>query len=185
MRHLVSRLIRAFKDKEYRHAYVDEFSNASIATQIKVLREQRHWSQKELAEEAGMAQPRISALENVNYDRWSVNTLRRLAEAFDVTLCVSFETFGKRLIDIDRFSRDNLERLAFDKDPVFQVAGKQTGVESRALAEGYKEANQPVGKVIDLFAAKGQRMGLVEGWARFATTERQEWGGLERETAIS
>ena len=47
-------LRQSFKDKEYQGAgYVDEFLNAYIATQIKVLREQRGWSQTELGEHAG------------------------------------------------------------------------------------------------------------------------------------
>ncbi|MFZ0929249.1 MAG: XRE family transcriptional regulator, partial [Syntrophobacteraceae bacterium] len=100
MNGLINKLRQPFHDKDYRHGYVDEFLNASIASQIKVLREQRGWSQKELAEQTGMAQPRISTLENVNYSRWSIETLRRLAEAFDLALSVSFVSFGERLRDI-------------------------------------------------------------------------------------
>lgn len=116
---LAKKLIQAFKNKDYRHGYADEFLNSSIATQIKVLREQRGWSQKELAKRANMKQPRISVMENVNYSSWSINILRKLAEAFDITLKVSFESFGKRLIDIEQFSRDALERSSFDNDPDF------------------------------------------------------------------
>src|SRR5208337_164435 len=112
-------LKQAFKDKDYRHGYADEFLNASIATQIKVLREQRGWTQKELAEHAGMMQPRISVMENVNYSSWSINILRELAEAFDLTLRVSFESFGTRLNDIEQFGRKSLERPSFDDDPCF------------------------------------------------------------------
>jgi len=52
-------LKKLFKDKEYRHGYVDDFLNTSIATQIKVLRERRDWSQEELADKAGMKQPTV------------------------------------------------------------------------------------------------------------------------------
>lgn len=113
-------LKEGFKDKDYRHGYVDEFLNAWIATQIKVLREQRGWSQEELAQHAGMRQPRISALENVNYSSWSIGVLRKLAEAFDLALCVSFESFGTRADDIEGLSRTNLERHSFPDDPYFQ-----------------------------------------------------------------
>lgn len=119
MSDLANSLKQGFKDKDYRHGYADEFLNSSIATQIKVLREQRGWSQKELAKHAQMKQPRISVMENVNYSSWSINILRKLAEAFDLTLCVSFESFGKRLADIERFSREALERFSFEDDPVF------------------------------------------------------------------
>src|SRR5690349_8707242 len=120
MSHLAEKLKTSFKtDKDYRHGYVDEFLNAYIATQIKVLREQRNLTQQQLAELAGMKQERISVLENVNYSSWSISTLRRIAEAYDLTLNVSFEDFGKRLRDIDRFGRESLERFSFDEDPVF------------------------------------------------------------------
>lgn len=115
-------LREAFKDKDYRHGYVDEFLNASIATQIKVLREQHGWSQKELGEHADkMLQPRISVMENVNYSSWSIKILRKIAEAFDLTLRVSFESFGTRAGDIEKFSRKNLERLSFEEDPYFLI----------------------------------------------------------------
>lgn len=118
---LVHKLKKAFNNKEYRHAYVDEFLNVSIATQIKVLREQRNWTQTELANRVNppMKQTRISIMENVNYSSWSVKTLRKLAEAFDLTLRVSFESFGYRIKEIEQFNRESLERLSFEHDPVF------------------------------------------------------------------
>lgn len=97
-------------NKEFAHAYVDEFLNVSIATQIKVLREQLRLSQSDLAELAGMKQERICVLENVNYSSWSINTLRRIAKAFDVTLRVSFETFGTTLQAMDKLNRPCLQR---------------------------------------------------------------------------
>jgi transcriptional regulator with XRE-family HTH domain len=125
MKPLSSRHKEAFKDKDYRHAYLDEFLNARIATQIKVLREQQHLSQQELAEKADMKQPRISVMENVNYSSWSINVLRKLAEAFDLTLNVSFEEFGTRANDFDDFSRENLERRSFDDDPCFKDTSEE------------------------------------------------------------
>ncbi|KKN79647.1 hypothetical protein LCGC14_0338510 [marine sediment metagenome] len=70
---------------------MDEFFNSSIATQIKTLRKQRDWTQEDLAKKANMKQARISLLENASYSSWSMSTLRRLAEAFDLTLYVTFE----------------------------------------------------------------------------------------------
>lgn len=119
---LVNKIKNSFISKEYRHAYVDEFLNLSIATQIKVLREQRKWGQKKLSDEVGMKQPRISVMENVNYSSWSINTLRKLAMAFDLTLRVSFESFGSRVKEIEQFNRKGLERFSFKDDPVFAEA---------------------------------------------------------------
>lgn len=110
MNDLNDELRKDFQDEEYAHTYVEDFLNAEIATQIKVLREQRELTQQQLAERAGMAQARISVLEDVNYGSWSVKTLKKLARAFDVSLKVSFETFGTRIGDISNFNRRALER---------------------------------------------------------------------------
>ena len=114
------RMRRDFGDKEYRHAYADEFLNTKIATQIKVLREQRRWTQGQLAQAAEMRQARISVLEDVNYSSWSIRTLRRLAEAFDLRLNVSFEEFGTLWLDLRDLSRESLSRRSFADDPAFQ-----------------------------------------------------------------
>jgi hypothetical protein len=66
-----------------------------------------------------MKQSRISALENVSYDSWSIKTLRRLAEAFDLVLVVRFESFGKVIEDIESFERTRLEAPSFTEDPAF------------------------------------------------------------------
>src|SRR5712692_5991842 len=88
MNELVEQLRLEFKDEECAYTYVDEFLNAAIATQIKVIREQRGLSQEQLAEKTGMKQERISVLEDVNYGSWSVTTLKRIARALGVTLKV-------------------------------------------------------------------------------------------------
>lgn len=112
-------LSRALQQPEYRHAYANDFLNAFIAAQIKALRDQRGWTQVELAERAGMKQSRISTMENVNYEGWSVRTLARLAEAFDVTLVVKFASFGTRLADIESFAPEALTVPPFSDDPAF------------------------------------------------------------------
>ena len=134
MSKLTDKLKVYFQDKETRHIYVDEFLNDFIGTQIKVLREQKGWSQEKLAYEAGMKQSRISVLEDVNYYSWSISTLKRLAKAFDVPLNVSFVTFGDRLRDIEMFSRESLERPAFDEDPVFMEKSEELPVSNAISA---------------------------------------------------
>jgi len=144
MSELADKLREEFRDKEYRHAYADEFLNSYIATQIKVLREQRGWSQERLAQEADMKQSRISVMENVHYSSWSLSTLKRLAEAFDVALRVSFEGFGSRLADISRFSRESLERFSFDEDPAFQYEPVAQLLTSCAATEGLRSKEQNI-----------------------------------------
>jgi transcriptional regulator with XRE-family HTH domain len=98
---------------------VEEFLNSYIATQIKVLREERGWSQQRLATESGMKQERISVLEDVGYSSWTINTLRKLAWAFDLRLRVSFETFSSGIEEIRSFSSELLKRASREDDLSF------------------------------------------------------------------
>jgi transcriptional regulator with XRE-family HTH domain len=122
-------LKKELQDPETRRDYAEEFLNAFIALQVKTLRQQREWSQEDLAERAGMKQSRISAMEQVDYSSWSVRTLRRLAQAFDLALIVKFESFGKFLDDVARVSREELERPSFAEDPAFRSGSPRTAPE--------------------------------------------------------
>ena len=141
MNELRGNLREEFHDKEYRHAYADEALNTYIATQIKVLREQRALTQKQLALATGMAQPRIAVLEDINYSAWSINTLRRLAEAFDIRLSVKFETFSSLIPEIETFSKESLERASFEDDAWFHKKDVQPA-ESRILEAAYSGGQQ-------------------------------------------
>lgn len=177
MNDLAATLKQAFKDKEYRNGYVDDFLNASIATQMKVLREQRGWSQTELADHAGMLQPRISVMENINYSSWSIKILRKLAGAFDLTLCVSFEGFGKRVEDIGRFSRQSLERDSFDDDPYFQE------LEKDALDNASEILKAPVQQIhlaYNSVREEGKKEPAPEEIYGYKRIERNVMTGVER-----
>src|SRR5689334_21609869 len=106
----VERLREELKDSEYSEGYAESFLDSYIATQIKVLREQSDLSQQALASLLGTRQGVISRIENVNYSKWNVSTLKKLARAFHVRLKVSFETYGSLLTDVAAFSRENLQR---------------------------------------------------------------------------
>lgn len=109
-------LLKDCGDKDYAHAYFNEVVNAYIASQTKVLREQNQWTQKQLADKAGMKQERISLLENVNYSSWSIKTLRKLAKAFDLVLWVSFENFSTALRKMENISKESMERVSRDRE---------------------------------------------------------------------
>jgi transcriptional regulator with XRE-family HTH domain len=113
----------AFRDHDYADAYARDFLNSTIATQIKVLREQREWTQEELAGKAEMKQPRIAVLEDVNYSSWSVSTLWRLARAFHVRLKITFEEYGTLPDELESLSRSSLQRRPLEQDPA--ITGEQ------------------------------------------------------------
>lgn len=119
MSELTEKLRTELQDREYREGYDEAFLDFKIATQIRVIREQRGWNQKDLAKAAGMSQSRISEMEDQDYGSWSVNTLRRLAYALGVRLNVEFEEWGNLLREVDEASREDLQRRSFEEDPAF------------------------------------------------------------------
>lgn len=118
-----ARLLKLLADHEYRHEFFDGTVSTSIAAQIRANRLDRGWSQNELAQRVDMKQSRISAMEDVNYQRWTIKTLKRLARAFDLTLSVRFESFGKALANFESF-QDNLVEHPFSKDPLITLETK-------------------------------------------------------------
>lgn len=161
-----------FKDPEYAHSYADGFLDSYIATQIKVLRESRGWTQSNLAEEAGMRQSRISTMEDVNYSAWSISTLRRIAKAFNVRLKVSFEEFGTLLPEITKFSREYLLRRPLEADPVFQDK-EDTGSISRAWVASQPKS-RALGSIINLSEYRQNLGERQKGGGRSAVVPQQK-----------
>lgn len=109
-------IVSKLADKEYRDIFVSEQIDTGLAFQIRGLREQRGWSQSELGKRTGMAQSRISVMEDANYSRFSLNTLKRLASALDVALVVRFAPFSRLVDDFARLSSSVLNMPSFDED---------------------------------------------------------------------
>src|SRR5712692_9519168 len=105
------------RDPEYSEGYAESFLNSYIATQIKVIREQRRMKQADLAREMDTTQTAISRIENVNYSAWNIKTIKKLARAFRVRLMVSFETYRTLPNEVMNFGREALQRPAREEDP--------------------------------------------------------------------
>ena len=109
----------SLRDKEYRDLFVEEEIDTGLPLQIRALRKDRGWSQKDLAQRVGMTQEGVSRLENLDYGKYTLTTLKRLASAFDVALVVRFEPFS-RLVDwAVNLSPQDMEVPDFDHDPGF------------------------------------------------------------------
>ncbi len=102
---------------EFSEGYADSFLNSYIATQIKVLRQQRGMTQLRLADALETKQAVVSRIENVNYSNWSMSTLKKLAHAFEVRLKVSFEEFGTLPDEVEGFAAEGLRRAPRSRDP--------------------------------------------------------------------
>jgi len=82
----------------FRRAFAASAVSERLAMQVYSLRMSRGWTQEKVAEETGMAQPRISALES-DCHNVTLATLRRLADAYDVALQVKFVPFSSLLTE--------------------------------------------------------------------------------------
>ena len=113
------RLLEELKSKGYREAFVAELIDTAIPFQIRALRKQRNWTQKELSNILGMKQERISVLEDPNYAKLSLSTLKRLASAFDIGLLVRFVPFSDLVKSELDLSPASLEVKSYKNDHYF------------------------------------------------------------------
>jgi transcriptional regulator with XRE-family HTH domain len=103
-----------------RASYIRAKLNVLIPSQIRALRLRReNMTQKELAELAQMAQPRISAMERPGATKFNIETLVRLASAFKVGLRVEFVPFSEMLNWENEFSQDEFDATVIDRDTRF------------------------------------------------------------------
>jgi DNA-binding XRE family transcriptional regulator len=121
-------------DREYRHAYADEILNLLVCSQIRVLREQQEMTQGQLGETIGTTQTAISRIENTNYSAWNIRTLKKIAEAFDLRLRITFENFGTLWQDVRAINYEGLRRAKnIQEDPEFTASAP---VQVPAIVEG-------------------------------------------------
>ena len=83
------------KNKAVRRAYVEAELVNGLAHQIRILRQQRNWTQFHLAKRLRTSQGVVSRLEDPSYGKYSLKTLTQLSSAFDVALYIRFMTFSQ------------------------------------------------------------------------------------------
>ncbi len=111
---------------------VEASLSEEIAFQIRATRDAQEMTQSALAQAAGMTQNNLSRLENPEYGKHNISSLKRIAAALDVAVIVRLVPFSQ-YIDwlsgtprIDRgLSRHSLAVVPFDKDAGLKdTAGK-------------------------------------------------------------
>jgi len=134
----------SLQDKEYRDLFTIEGVDTGIPFQIRAMRQVRGWSQEELAARMGLTQEGISRLENPDYGRFSLKTLKRLASAFDVGLAVRFVPFSHLVDWAVNFSPDDLAVPDYEHDAQLHPA---SGVDLTAHQNGHEDQSV-VGNII-------------------------------------
>jgi len=107
----------------------------------RALRESRGMTQPGLAEIAGMSQPRISEMERPGERKPNLETLLRLASAFDVALDVRFVPFSdfvdaNNTVDLDNLHipnfDDDMRNLATHEERIKQLSPFKSRIENQA-----------------------------------------------------
>ena len=110
-------LINRLKSKEFRDAFVKAHITQGLAYQIRDLRIQRGWTQKELAEKLGLkGQSAVARMEDPSYGKLSLATLIKLSGIFDVALSVRFQSYGKFLMEREDLSQKALQAESFENE---------------------------------------------------------------------
>jgi transcriptional regulator with XRE-family HTH domain len=121
---MISKLWEKLRDPEYRKAFVASQINIGIPFQIRALMKSgvRNWRQEELARRTGMLQPRISAMLRPGKTKPNIETLRRIADAFDCGLMVRFVPFSELVRWSERFDPDAFAVPDFATEDVASLA---------------------------------------------------------------
>lgn len=129
----------SLEDRDYRREFAEENISTGLAFQIRLLRESRGWTQEELAQRTGQAQASISRLENPNYGRHSLTTLKRLAAAFDVAMAVRFVAFSELVDWALSLTPRRLAPPSFSEEysQGYQVGNAVFSTASVAVSEGW------------------------------------------------
>ncbi|HEV2200995.1 MAG TPA: helix-turn-helix transcriptional regulator [Bryobacteraceae bacterium] len=115
----ISKIAEKLKEIGYRKAFIASQINIGIPFQIRALMKARGWTQDTLAEKTGMLQPRISGLMKPGKTRPNIETLRRVAEAFDCALIVRFAPFSELAKWAEEFEPDSFNVPSFTDDVGF------------------------------------------------------------------
>lgn len=113
--------------KTKREAFVRAHIQNGLAHQIRLLRKERNWSQAQLAHKIGASnQSAVARLENPAYGRYSLSTILKLADAFDVAALVKFASFGKLLAETADLSPAALCVRSYDEEGEAREATMQS-----------------------------------------------------------
>src|SRR5919197_4987513 len=126
--HSRDELIAKLHSKQFRDAFVSSRVSNTLALQIRVMRQERGWSQSHLAELLGTSQNAVYRLESPQYGKPSITTLKRLASIFDVGLAVWFTPFSKLVDRATNLTTEDILVPSFEDDPAFKEAARVSDV---------------------------------------------------------
>ena len=107
---------QSFADKEYRHSFVIAHIETCLAFQIYRMRVARGWDKADLAKRLKVTEKTVSRWEDPDYGKYTMKTLKALAEVLDVGWLVRFASFSELIHDAVNLSRKRISPPSFDKE---------------------------------------------------------------------
>jgi transcriptional regulator with XRE-family HTH domain len=120
------------RDRDFRQKFFLAESSAQIASQLIALRKRRDLNQQQVAELIGTQQPAISRVEKADYQSWSFNILRKIADALDARIRVLIEPAEDVLRE---YSADRDAGLAVLRPAISRESSEDVLREYRAYLE--------------------------------------------------
>lgn len=141
----------ALKSRKAREAYVEAELVNGLAHQIRIIRQQRGWTQKQLALKLGSTQTTVSRLEDPSYGRYTIQTLLALGRVFDVAFFVRYMPFSKFMTATWNTHPENFKAIAYeDEAPTIQFfTESKSGAYIKKVISGTTRTDYPVLKVVD------------------------------------
>lgn len=153
-------------DRDFRKQFIDEHVNVGIAFQIRSLRNRQQLKQSELAQQMDVKQPLISSWENPNYGKYSLQTLKELAKAFDVGLLVRFVPFSTLIDWTVDITPDVIAPPSFNEEqahthPLIQISAVWGYIgDTKDIDANTLNFNEP-GPIINASTATIERKGVL------------------------
>jgi transcriptional regulator with XRE-family HTH domain len=123
-----SQLIDKLKSsRNSRASYIRAKIAVLLSAQLHALRLKHPWTQHEFAQEVGMKQSRISAMEQPGAVNFNMETLIRSAAAHGVGLVVKFVSFSEMLRWENDFNQDFFYVVPIEKDIEFITGNRAPG----------------------------------------------------------
>ena len=107
---------RSWTDRESREFYAEAAVEQGLAYQIRVNRERRKMSQRELGKIVGTRQSAISRMEDPDYGSHSIPKLLKVAHAFDCALLVKLVPFSMLAVEAEHLSEHDLYANSYDEE---------------------------------------------------------------------
>uniref|UniRef100_UPI003F504A12 helix-turn-helix domain-containing protein n=1 Tax=Caballeronia sp. LjRoot34 TaxID=3342325 RepID=UPI003F504A12 len=106
-------------EKEFRQGYMEASIEEGLAWQIRANREHRGVTQQALGEAIGTSQAGISRFEDPEYGKHSLDTLVKIANAFDCALSVRFVPYSQLALESEDLSPEALYATPFEVEAKF------------------------------------------------------------------